>query len=81
MGSTFASSAQTMAAAERKDFLEIIEDRYGSMATVITSQCPLKEWHEAIGDPTLADAICDRLMHNAYKFELRGESIRKPRKG
>lgn len=70
-----------LAAAERKDFLEIIEDRYGSTATVITSQCPLKEWHEAIGDPTLADAICDRLMHNAYKFELRGESIRKPRKG
>lgn len=70
-----------LAAAERKDFLEIIEDRYGSAATVITSQCPLKDWHEAIGDPTLADAICDRLMHNAYKFELRGESIRKQRKG
>ena len=70
-----------LAAAERKDFLEIIEDRYGATATVITSQCPLKDWHEAIGDPTLADAICDRLMHNAYKFELRGESIRKPKKG
>jgi DNA replication protein DnaC len=70
-----------LAVAERKDFLEIIEDRYSSTATVITSQCPLKDWHEAIGDPTLADAICDRLMHNAYKFELRGESIRKPRKG
>lgn len=70
-----------LAVAERKDFLEIIEDRYGSAATVITSQCPLKDWHEAIGDPTLADAICDRLMHNAYKFELRGESIRKQRKG
>jgi DNA replication protein DnaC len=70
-----------LAVAERKDFLEIIEDRYGSAATVITSQCPLKDWHEAIGDPTLADAICDRLMHNAYKFELRGDSIRKPRKG
>lgn len=70
-----------LAVAERKDFLEIIEDRYGAAATVITSQCPLKDWHEAIGDPTLADAICDRLMHNAYKFELRGESIRKPTKG
>ena len=70
-----------LAVAERKDFLEIIEDRYASTATVITSQCPLKDWHEAIGDPTLADAICDRLMHNAYKFELRGESIRKPKKG
>ena len=65
---------------ERKDFLEIIEDRYASTATVITSQCPLKDWHEAIGDPTLADAICDRLLHNAYKFELRGDSIRKTRK-
>ena len=70
-----------LAVAERKDFLEIIEDRYSSTATIITSQCPLKDWHESIGDPTLADAICDRLMHNAYKFELRGESIRKPRKG
>ncbi|MDO8704443.1 MAG: IS21-like element helper ATPase IstB [Sulfuricaulis sp.] len=70
-----------LAAAERKDFLEIIEDRYASTATVITSQCPLKDWHESIGDPTLADAICDRLLHNAYKFELRGESIRKPKKG
>ena len=69
-----------LAAAERKDFLEIIEDRYVSTATVITSQCPLKDWHEAIGDPTLADAICDRLMHNAYKFELRGDSIRRPKK-
>ena len=69
-----------LAVAERKDFLEIIEDRYGAAATVITSQCPLKDWHEVIGDPTLADAICDRLMHNAYKFELRGESIRKSRK-
>ena len=70
-----------LAVAERKDFLEIIEDRYASTATIITSQCPLKDWHESIGDPTLADAICDRLMHNAYKFALRGESIRKPKKG
>ncbi len=62
---------------ERKDLLEIVEDRYGSGATVLTSQCPVKEWHAAIGDPTLADAICDRLVHNAYKIELRGESIRK----
>ena len=49
--------------------------------TVLTSQCPVKDWHTAIGDPTLADAICDRLIHNAYKIELRGDSIRKaPRK-
>ncbi len=70
-----------MAAAERKDFLEIIEDRYGDGSTVNDEFVP-PAWrrHEAIGDPTLADAICDRLMHNAYKFELRGESIRKPKK-
>jgi DNA replication protein DnaC len=66
-----------MSDVERKDLLEIIEDRYGNAATVLTSQCPVKEWHAAIGDPTLADAICDRLLHNAYKIELRGESIRK----
>ena len=62
---------------ERKDLLEVVEDRYAAAATVLTSQCPVKNWHEAIGDPTLADAICDRLVHNAYKIELRGESIRK----
>ena len=66
-----------LADAERKDFLEIVEDRYASTATVITSQFPLKEWHQAIGDPTLADAICDRLLHNAFRIELKGESIRK----
>lgn len=66
-----------MSDAERKDFLEIVEDRYATTATVLTSQCPVKEWHAAIGEPTLADAICDRLVHNAYKIELRGESIRK----
>ena len=63
--------------AERKDFLEIVEDRYSTTATVITSQCPTKDWHQAIGDPTLADAICDRLLHNAFRIELKGDSIRK----
>ena len=62
---------------ERKDFLEIVEDRYAAGATVLTSQCPVKGWHENIGDPTIADAICDRLLHNAFKIELRGESVRK----
>lgn len=62
---------------ERKDLLEIVEDRYQSAATIITSQCPTKHWHQQIGDPTLADAICDRLLHNCYKIELKGESIRK----
>ena len=62
---------------ERRDMLEIVEDRYQSGATVITSQCPTGDWHPNIGDPTLADAICDRLFHNAYKIELRGGSLRK----
>lgn len=60
----------------RMDFLELIEDRSGAGATVITSQCPIKEWHPSIGDPTIADAICDRLLHNAYKIELHGDSMR-----
>jgi len=62
---------------ERRDFMEIIEDRYTTGATIITSQFPAKRWHERIGDPTLADAICDRLVHNAYKIQLRCDSIRK----
>ncbi len=61
---------------ERRDFLEVIEDRYQAAATVITSQCPINDWHPNIGDPTLADAICDRLLHNAYKVTLKGESMR-----
>jgi len=61
---------------ERRDMLEVVEDRTGSGATIITSQCPTKEWHHNIGDPTLADAICDRLFHSAHKITLRGESIR-----
>lgn len=65
---------------ERKDLLEIIEDRHGLVSTVITSQCPTKEWHQLIGEPTIADAICDRLLHHSYKIELRGESIRKSKK-
>ena len=62
--------------AERKDLLEIIEDRYATGSVIITSQLPTKEWHEAIDEPTLADAICDRLFHNAYKIELKGDSLR-----
>lgn len=62
---------------ERKDLLEIVEDRYASTATVITSQCPVKQWHQGIGDQTLGDAICDRLLHNAFRIELKGDSIRK----
>jgi DNA replication protein DnaC len=61
---------------ERRDLLEILEDRYGRSSTVITSQLPTKKWHEALSDPTLADAICDRVVHNAHVLALRGPSIR-----
>jgi DNA replication protein DnaC len=62
---------------ERNDLLEVLEDRYGRSSTVVTSQLPIPKWHEWIGDPTAADAILDRLVHNAYKLELRGASRRK----
>jgi DNA replication protein DnaC len=62
---------------QRHDLLEVMEDRYGKTATVVTSQLPVSKWHEWLGDPTLADAILDRLVHNAYKVELRGPSKRK----
>ena len=61
----------------RRDLLEIVEDRHDCLATLITSQLPVEHWHEALGDPTLADAILDRLVHNAYKITLQGESMRK----
>lgn len=61
---------------ERRDLMEIIEDRYSAVSTVIASQCPTKDWHQNIGDPTIADAICDRLLHNAYKIALKGDTIR-----
>jgi DNA replication protein DnaC len=64
----------------RHDLLEILEDRYALRSTLVTSQYPVDHWHEAIGDPTLADAILDRLVHNAYKLQLQGESMRKKRK-
>jgi DNA replication protein DnaC len=62
---------------ERRDLLEIIEDRYGNRSTILTSQLPSKSWHDHVGDPTIADAICDRLLHNAHKIDLKGESRRK----
>ena len=64
-------------AEQRRDLLEILEDRYDSRSTIVTSQLPVDKWHDIIGDPTLADAILDRLVHNAYKINLRGESMRK----
>lgn len=66
---------------ERRDILELVEGRYDAGANVIASQCPIKDWHPAIGDPTLADAICDRLLHNAYRLELRGDSMRRKNGG
>jgi len=66
-------------AENRRDLLEVLEDRYGTRSTVATSQLPVEEWHAVIGDATLADAILDRLVHNAYKINLRGESMRKHR--
>jgi DNA replication protein DnaC len=67
-------------AAARHDLLEILEERYGRRSTIITSQFPVPRWHELIGDPTYADAILDRIVHNAYRIELTGESLRKSRK-
>ena len=62
---------------ERRDFWEICEERYQIHSTVLTSQLPVAKWHDQIGDPTIADGILDRLVHNAHRMELRGESIRK----
>lgn len=61
----------------RRDLLEIIEDRHGLRSTIITSQLPVDAWHQTIGDPTIADAILDRLVHNAYHLNLTGDSMRK----
>lgn len=61
---------------ERRDLLEILEDRHERASTLVTSQLPVKQWHEAIGEATLADAICDRLIHGAHKIELKGPSLR-----
>lgn len=63
--------------AERRDLLEILEDRYGTRSTIVTSQLAPTHWHAAIGDPTLADAICDRLLHNSHRLMLKGPSRRK----
>ena len=64
---------------QRRDLLEILDDRYDRRSTLVTSQLPVDSWHDAIGDPTLADAVLDRLIHNAYRLPLTGESVRKRR--
>ena len=66
-----------MSPEQLRDLLEIIDERYHKSSTLITSQLPVANWHEAIGDPTMADAILDRVLHNAYKIELKGESMRR----
>ncbi len=64
---------------QRRDLLEIVEDRYDTGSLLMTSQLPIERWYEIIGDPTLADAILDRVVHNAYRIELKGNSLRKRR--
>ena len=66
-----------MTAPERRDLLEVIEDRHGLASTIVATQLPIENWHENIRDPTIADAILDRLIHNAYKINLKGDSMRK----
>ena len=66
-----------MGARERTDLLELLDDRVGARATLITSQLPIENWHDYIGDPTLADAIMDRLVHGAHKIHIEGETMRK----
>jgi len=66
-----------LTAEQQRDLLEIIEDRYDRRSTLVTSQLPVKHWNDILADPTLADAIMDRLVHNGYKIELKGESMRK----
>jgi DNA replication protein DnaC len=68
-----------MTAPERRDLLEVIEDRHTTASTIVTTQIPVEHWHENIRDPTIADAILDRLVHNAHKINLKGESMRKLR--
>lgn len=70
-----------LAEQERRLFLEICDDRYRRRSTVLTSQLPVDKWHKQIGDPTIADSILDRLVHNAYRFELSGDSLRKKQGG
>ncbi|HVP38918.1 MAG TPA: IS21-like element helper ATPase IstB [Candidatus Saccharimonadales bacterium] len=64
---------------ERQDFLEVMDDRHGTRSTLLAGQLPVSHWHECIGDPTIADAICDRLVHNAHHITLTGGSMRKTR--
>jgi DNA replication protein DnaC len=68
-----------LTAEQRRDLLEIIDDRHGRASTIVTSQLPIENWHVHIGDPTIADAVLDRLVHSAHRLDLKGESLRKLR--
>jgi len=68
---------EPLIAAQRRDLLEVVEDRYKLASTIVTSQLNPDDWHAVIGDATIADAICDRIVHNAHRIKLSGESIRK----
>jgi len=71
---------ESLSADHRRDLLEIVDDRSGRGSLILTSQVPVDRWHQIIGDPTLADAILDRIVHSAYRIDLDGESLRKPRR-
>ena len=68
---------ETLTLGQRNDVLELMEDRHGARSTLITSQVPVEKWHAAFGDATLADAVLDRLLHNAHRLQLNGDSMRK----
>lgn len=68
-----------LGAEQRRDLLEVVDDRHGRASTIVTSQLPVEHWHEHIGSPTIADAVLDRLVHGAHRLELKGESMRKLR--
>ena len=68
----------TMTSEQGRDILEIVDDRHGRGSTIVTSQLPVENWHDAIPDPTVADAVLDRLVHTAHRLALKGPSLRKP---
>ena len=68
---------EPLSAEQRRDLLEIVDDRYDKGSLLITSQVPVSRWHDVVGDPTLGDAILDRVLHTAHRLELKGESLRR----
>ena len=68
-----------LTAEQRRDLMEIVDDRHDRASTIVTSQVPVELWHEHIGNPTIADAVLDRLVHGAHRLELKGKSMRKLR--